>query len=228
MAPKMFSKINFMVGREGSRRTSMDQQYGGPVELEFHDNWAEMTSISQLEEALGNMVRVWAAMWPGDYGPAVIQGVVLKHKGFKIFDNVVMRKRFLEEFIDGSLAENATRAGNKLPPLAFPEVDIKAKEIIDRRAEVASMRSIDRTSDGPKDRLSYNRPNNNGNASATYKKSEFKELVKGIGGKDICLWYNMRSGCTNSNCDRSHVCANIPKNKTNPCKGNHSKKECNA
>ena len=81
------------------------------------------------------------------------------------------------------------------------------------------------------DRPVHNKSNTNRNVNVNDKKSEFKELMKGVrghkvGGKDICLWYNLRPGCSNNKCERAHVCANIPRNRTDPCKGRHSKKDC--
>ena len=109
---KMFSPINVMVGREGSSRSSKVQHVKDGVEIESRDNWTEMTSISQLEEALDNLCRLWVVMWPSDYGPSNLKGVLGKYKNFSSsFESVDTRKKVLEDFINRVLGDNAVRAG---------------------------------------------------------------------------------------------------------------------
>ena len=47
------------------------------MELESHDNWTVLTTVSQLEATLANLVYVTLCTW--EFGPSVIQGVMLKH-----------------------------------------------------------------------------------------------------------------------------------------------------
>ena len=131
---KMFSNVNVMMGREGVGQMSRLHQVGGVLELESTDKWLEVATVSQLEEALDNLCRVWTAMWPGEYGPANLRGVISKHRAFATtFENVATRKKLLEDFLNRILADNAVRAGQKLPPLSFHEVDLRAKDLIERK-----------------------------------------------------------------------------------------------
>ena len=56
---KMFSPLNVMVGSDGASRSSNVKTVSGGVEIHSKDNWAEMTSIGQLDEALDNLCRLW-------------------------------------------------------------------------------------------------------------------------------------------------------------------------
>ena len=59
----MFSNVNVMTGREEVGQMSRLHQVGGVLELESTDNWLEVATVSQLEEALDNLCRVWTVMW---------------------------------------------------------------------------------------------------------------------------------------------------------------------
>ena len=45
------------------------------------------------------------------------------------------RKKIIEDFINRTLGDNAVRAGQKLPPLTFKEVEDPAKEVMERKAD---------------------------------------------------------------------------------------------
>ena len=103
----------------------------------------EVASIWQLEEALDNLVRVWGTMWPGEFGPANLKGVISKHRSFSSsFDNQDTRKKVLEDFINRTLADNAVRAGQKLPPLSFREVDDRAKDLLERKTDYMKNQTV--------------------------------------------------------------------------------------
>ena len=104
--------------------------------MELLDIWADITTIGQLDEALDNLVRLWSSIWPFDYGPSNIKGVLSKHRNFAgSFDNMNTRKKIIEDFINRSLGDNAVRAGQKLPPLSFKEVEDRAKEVMEQKAD---------------------------------------------------------------------------------------------
>ena len=67
---KMFSPINVMIGRDRESKSSKFKQDIDKVQIETNDNWTELTTITQLDEAWGNLLRLWIVMWPFDYGPA--------------------------------------------------------------------------------------------------------------------------------------------------------------
>ena len=133
---KMFSPVNVMVGREGDSMTSKFKHESGGVKVEMMDKWADVTTIGQLDEALDNLIRLWTSVWPFDYGPSNIKGVLSKHRNFAgSFDNMNTRKKILEDFINRTLGDNAVRAGQNLPPLTFKEVKDHAKEVMERKAD---------------------------------------------------------------------------------------------
>ena len=120
---KMFSPINVMIGRDGDSKSSNVKQDLDGVQIETADNWTELTTIAQLDEALDNLVRLWLIMWPFDYGPTNLKGVLGKYKTLpSSFDNNSTRKRVLEEFYNWVLGDNAVRAGQKMPPVSFKEI----------------------------------------------------------------------------------------------------------
>ena len=177
-----------------------------------------MANIAQLEEALDNLVRVWTVMWPGEFGPVNLRGVVTKHRSLAAyFDNQETRKRILEDFVNRVLADNAVRAGQKLLPLSYKEIDERIKDIVERRAEYTK----------------YTIPKVTGRGSKpeTAKPAEFEVLRRALrgkkeNGKEICIWFNLKDGCKIMKCPRLHICGNIPIGKTDPCRARHSKTEC--
>ena len=55
---KMFSPINVIIGRDGESKSSKFKQDIDGVQIETNDNWTELTTITQLDEALDNLVRL--------------------------------------------------------------------------------------------------------------------------------------------------------------------------
>ena len=90
-----------MIGRDGDAKSSKVKQDLDGVQIETTDSWTELTTITQLEEALDNLTRLWLIMWPFDYGPANLKGVLGKLKNLAAsFDNYNTRKRVLEDFFN--------------------------------------------------------------------------------------------------------------------------------
>ena len=59
---KMFSPPNVMVRRDVESKSSKFKQDIDGVQIETNDNWTELTTITQLDEALDNLVRLWIVM----------------------------------------------------------------------------------------------------------------------------------------------------------------------
>ena len=221
---KKFSNVNVMIGREGSQKTSKIHQNGDSIELETQDTWLEVASMWQLEEALDNLVRLWTAVWPGDYGPANLRGVVTRHRAFKdSFDNVETRKKVTEDFINKVLQDNAIKAGQGLPPLNFDEVDKRAKEIVERKADLMKMPK-------PRNTSTPDRPSLTASKSSS-QHNEFQAVrseTQGLKwkGQSLCAWYNTSAGCQHNRCRHAHVCAKVLSGQTEPCGEKHSKDSC--
>ena len=225
---KKFSSVNVMIGREGSKKTSKIHQDGDSIQLETNDTWLEMASMWQLEEALDNLVRLWTAVWPGDYGPANLRGVITRHRAFKdSFENMETRKKVTEDFMNKVLQDNAIKAGQALPPLSFDEVDKRAKEIVDRKADL--MRN-------PKQRVISDPGRGSVRPSLKTSKSsgqhdEFKEVRTETQnlkwkGQSLCAWFNTSAGCQHNRCRHAHVCAKVPRGQKEPCGEKHSRSSC--
>ena len=219
---KMFSPINVMVGREGDSMTSRFKHESGGVRVEMLDKWADITTIGQLDEALDNLVRLWSSVWPFDYGPSNIKGVLSKHRNFAgSFDNMNTRKKILEDFINRTLGDNAVRAGQKLPPLSFKEVDDRAKEVMDRKADYYRVQNRS---------TNQNQNQKKSTERSPEAKSAFTRLQTFLktqaGSDDLCIWFNMKDGCQTSNCPRKHLCCKLPTGQKGLCRENHAMFSC--
>ena len=221
---KMFSNINVMIGRDGVNKTNHVKQKSGYIEIESKDNWLEVASICQVEESLDNLIRVWTVMWPGEYGPANLRGVLSKHNSFaSCFENQDTRKKVLEEFINRTLADNAVRAGQKLPPLSYREVDERAKDLVDRKTELMKTRIPKTQNFNQQNRNKNTKPNERSSSKFT---ASMRALRDNKQTKDFCMWFNSETGCQSARCSYKHVCGNIPKGKNAPCGENHSMNNC--
>ncbi len=230
---KMFSNINIMVGREGTVQTSRVQQHRDYIEVESRDNWLDMTSVAQLEEALDNLVRLWGSMWPGDYGPSNLRGVVTKHRSFNhTFDHQETRKKVLEDFVNRILVDNAVRAGQKLPPLSYKEVDDRAKDLIERKADFNKGKNQNlnqnfNNQNQTKNRMSGRFSGREANKPPTSEFVRLQTFLKGFkNGRDVCVWFNLKEKCQTSNCPRKHVSAKLPTGKKELCLEKHGMQDC--
>ena len=225
---KMFSPVNVMVGREGDSMTSKFKHESDGVKVELLDKWADITTIGQLDEALDNLVRLWSSVWPFDYGPANIKGVLSKHRNFAgSFDNMNTRKKIIEDFINRTIGDNAVRAGQKLPPLTFKEVEDRAKEVMERKADYNRVQ-IRGSSNNSKPQQNSNQkkaPERSNDAKSAFLR--LQSFLKTQGGSDdICIWYNMKEGCQTSNCPRKHLCCKLPSGQKGLCRENHAMFSC--
>lgn len=225
---KMFSPINVMVGREGDSMTSRFKHESGGVKVEMLDKWADITTIGQLDEALDNLVRLWSSVWPFDYGPSNIKGVLSKHRNFAgSFDNMNTRKKILEDFINRTLGDNAVRAGQKLPPLTFKEVDDRAKEVMDRKADYNRVQNRGNLTNN---NTQQNQNQRKSTERSTDAKSAFTRLQTFLktqaGSDDLCIWFNLKEGCQTSNCPRKHLCCKLPTGQKGLCRENHAMFSC--
>ena len=225
---KMFSPVNVMVGREGDSMTSKFKHESGGVKVEIMDKWADVTSIGQLDEALDNLVRLWTSVWPFDYGPSNIKGVLSKHRNFAgSFDNMNTRKKIMEDFINRTLGDNAVRAGQKLPPLTFKEVEDRAKEVMERKADYNRVQYR-----GPQmnNKLQQNQNQRKSTERSSDARSAFTRLqtfLKTQGGSDdLCIWFNLKEGCQTTNCPRKHLCCKLPAGQKGLCRENHAMFSC--
>ena len=229
---KMFSPVNVMIGREGDSMTSKFKHESDGVKVEMLDKWADLTSIGQLEEALDNLVRLWSSIWPFDYGPSNIKGVLTKHRNFaSTFENMSTRKKILEDFINRTLGDNAVRAGQKLPPLSFKEVEDRAKEVMERKSDYNRVQNHGSFSNSkPQQKPVQRKPQGNQQAQAP-QNSPFTRLQTFLktqtGSDDLCIWFNLREGCQTASCPKKHLCCKLPKGQLGLCREGHTMYKCN-
>ena len=228
----MFSPVNVMIGREGDSMTSKFKHESDGVKVEMLDKWADLTSIGQLEEALDNLVRLWSSIWPFDYGPSNIKGVLTKHRNFaSTFENMSTRKKILEDFINRTLGDNAVRAGQKLPPLSFKEVEDRAKEVMERKSDYNRVQNHGSFSNSkPQQKPVQRKPQGNQQAQAP-QNSPFTRLQTFLktqtGSDDLCIWFNLREGCQTASCPKKHLCCKLPRGQLGLCREGHTMYKCN-
>ena len=224
---KKFSSVNVMIGREGAQKLQSVQQVGNSIELETRDTWLDMANIWQIEEAMDNLVRVWMLMWPGDFGPSNIRGVVTKHHCFsKAFEQMDTRKKVLEDFINRALQDNAIKAGQELPPLSFKELDDRAKDIIDRKNELRPKVFNNEVKHVRNNISSKTIRNQTHKHNDSFDKMKTQLTGHRVHGKEICAWYNTKEGCQNPRCNRNHICGKIPAGRKEPCAEKHNAESC--
>ena len=228
---KMFSPVNVMIGREGDAMTSKFKHETDGVKVEMLDKWADLTSIGQLEEAIENLVRLWSFIWPFDYGPSNIKGVLTKHRYFaSTFESMSSRKKILEDFINRALWDNAVRAGQKLPPMTFKEVEDRAKEVVDRKSDYNRVRNLSSFNNNkPTFNQTKREPQSNQQAQAPQNSpyGKLQSFLKTMpGGDDLCIWFNLKEGCHTTLCPKKHQCCKRPKGQSGLCKENHAMYKC--
>ena len=188
--------------------------------------------LGQLEEALDNLVRLWSSIWPFDYGPSNIKGVLTKHRNFaSTFENMSTRKKILEDFINRTLGDNAVRAGQKLPPWSFKEVEDRAKEVMERKSDYNRVQNHGSFNNSkPQQRPIQRKPQGNQQAQAP-QNSPYTRLQTFLmtrsGSDDICIWFNLREGCKTTSCPKKHLCCKLPKGQSGLCREGHTMYKCN-
>ena len=89
---------------------------------------------------MANLARLYIYLCPGEYGPSVIQRVLLEHRFLVTsFKNTNVHKKVHEDFINHILGGSVTRAAQILSPLYFIEVNNSVKDLNERRVEVTRM-----------------------------------------------------------------------------------------
>ena len=101
------------------------------------------------------------------------------------------RKKIIEDFINRSLGDNAVRAGQKLPPLSFKEVEDLAKEVMERKADYNRVQNRgssinNKPQQGQTQRKTQERSND---AKSAFTRLQTFLKTQG-GSEDLCIWYN--------------------------------------
>ena len=74
------------------------------------DDWLSPTNIHQLMEAIDNLVAIWTIMWPVEWSIVVIRRTISKHSAFGDIQNVELRKKIMEAYVNEVLSSNSSLA----------------------------------------------------------------------------------------------------------------------
>ena len=221
---KMFLTLNISVGRAGvSRKQNLRTLDDGTTEVVSSDDWLSPTNISQLIEALDNLVAIWVVMWPGEWSMVALRRAVTKHLAFGDIQNSELRKKVLEAYINEVLTGNASLAARGKPPMEFEKLDKLATKYLDNKKHFERSFKIVDTKDKPSEK-------DKSQSLATLTRNEVSSMRKLVGslkttsGKNACLYYNTTKGCSVSSCKFEHSCCYV-KNDGKLCCGAHKMKE---
>ena len=137
------------------------------------------------------------------------------------------RKKVIEDFINRSLGDNAIRAGQKLPLLRFKEIEDRAKEVMEHKADYNRVQNRgssinNKPQQGQTQRKTQERSND---AKSAF--TRLQSFLKTQGGsEDLCIWYNLKEGCQTMNCPRKHLCCKLPAGQKGLCRENQTMLSC--
>ena len=202
---KMFLTLNISVGRAGvSKKQNLRTLEDGTTEVVSSDDWLSPTNISQLIEAIDNLVAIWTIMWPGEWSMVAMRRAVTKHLAFGDIQNVDLRKKMLEAFINEVLSSNASLAARGKPPMEFDKLDKLASKYMDNKKHFEKSFKIDRKKDV--DANTDVKPKGfSHRQEISHMRSKVGNL-KSSSGNQVCLFFNTSKGCVVKNCRYDHSC----------------------
>ena len=189
--------------------------------------------MNELVMALDNMVAAWACFWEGDRSMVSLRRVVTKMKDFGAVQNMNIRIKLLETFINKVLEINQRKAIQKDVPLTYKEMLDMAKEYVDNVKDY-SHSIVDRREAGPAVSSSgYTDNKNFGNKGGRVEgkiEDMTRQMLTGLKfrGKEFCVNFNLKdekneSRCKDRRCSRAHNCGFIPRGQNTPCGKPHPK-----
>ena len=197
---KMFLTLNISVGRSGvSKKQNLRTLEDGSTEVVSSDDWLSPTTISQVIEALDNLVAIWCVMWPGEWSMVTLRRAVTKHLAFGDITNVELRKKMLEAFINEVLTGNASLAARGKPPMEFEKVDKLCLRYLDNKRHYERSFKVEE----PRDKVLN---------KGTKTRTDMDEMKRRVGnlktasGKQVCFFYNSDMGCKGKACLNEHSC----------------------
>ena len=207
---KMFLTLNISVGRAGiSKKQNLRTVEDGTTEVVSSDDWLSPTSINQIMEALDNLVAIWTIMWPGEWSMVAMRRAITKHLAFGEIQNINLRKKMLEAFVNEVLTSNASLAARGKPHLEFEKLDKLATKYLENRRNFENSFKIEKKENVEE------KPKGKHAGNHQHHRQELMDIRKKIGslksssGNQICTFYNTTRGCISRNCKFEHACASV-------------------
>ena len=208
---KMFLTLNISVGRAGvSKKQNLRTLEDGTTEVVSSDDWLSPTNINQLVEAIDNLVAIWTIMWPGEWSMVAMRRAVTKHLAFGDIQNVDLRKKMLEAFINEVLTSNASLAARGKPPMEFDKLDKLASKYLDNKKHFEKSFNIDKK-DEVEAKIEVKSKGFSHRQEISHLRSKIGDL-KPSSGKQICLFFNTSKGCIVRSCKYEHSCCFVKTN----------------
>ena len=233
---KMFSPMNVNVGKSEFKTQNLRQLSDGTTDIVAKEEWCSIMTVNDLMMALDNLVAGYAVFWPGDRSMVTIRRAVTKNKEFVEISNQMTRKKLLEAYLNKMLEINQQRATQKSVPLKFKECDTWAKEFIENKTNYVRQEEKPDNENSDiqtiKNLLTQNLLTQNLKVTqedgGKERISDFQYMKKILVGKkiknkEVCIYFNLKGGCTATDCSRGHVCAYIPRGEKELCGKDHSK-----
>ena len=82
---------------------------------------------------MDNLVAIWTIIWPGEWSMVAMRRTITKHLAFGENQNLDLRKRMLEAFVNEVLTSNASLAARGKPPLEFEKLDKLATKYLENK-----------------------------------------------------------------------------------------------
>ena len=203
---KMFLTLNISVGRAGvSKKQNLRTLEDGTTEVVSSDDWLSPTNIHQLMEAIDNLVAIWTIMWPGEWSMVALRRAITKHLAFGDIQNVELRKKILEAYVNEVLSSNSSLAARGKPPMEFEKLDKLALKYLDNKRHFEKSFKIETKKDNDEEKFKSKFNSGSHRQELNNIRSRVGDL-KSSTGKQICLFFNTSKGCVVKNCKFEHSC----------------------
>jgi len=167
--------------------------------------------LLDIQEALVNMADVMADLWPEDDTPRILLRVLIHFNfGAGLKSSEAERCRFIMEFCDSLLRDNACRALVMDPPLSFRRAKEKWADLAERQGgmynsnSAATTMSQNNGGGGGGNNTNRGRGGGRGGGGNTSGPNRAGNQIRGrvaryfVGGTGypVCFDYNKTGGCT--------------------------------
>ena len=149
-------------------------------------------------------------MWPGEWSMVAMRRAVTKHLAFGDIQNVDLRKKMLEAFINEVLTSNASLAARGKPPMEFDKLDKLASKYLDNKKHFEKSFNIDKK-DEVEAKIEVKSKGFSHRQEISHLRSKIGDL-KPSSGKQICLFFNTSKGCIVRSCKYEHSCCFVKTN----------------
>jgi len=166
-----------------------------------------LQAILDIQEALLNMADVMADLWPEDDTPRIMFRVLVHYNyGAAIKGSEADRCKFIVDYCDSLLRDNACRALVMDPPLCFRRAKERWADMAERCPTITggtTATSYGNTSQGQQGGANRGRGGGRGGGSAggtaragNSSKGRVARYFVGGTGYAVCFDYNKAGGCT--------------------------------